>query len=112
MDYTDISLLPEIEDVILKKDAALFYFSAPHCNVCKVLKPKLAELLSETFPKIELYYVDIEKAPLVSGQFKIFTIPTILVYFDGREFLRKSRNIGLGELESEIHRPYSLLFED
>ena len=102
MKYKDISSLDEINAIIENDESALFYFSSPTCNVCKVLKPKIAELVKESFPKINLYYVNIEEAPLISGQFRIFSIPTLLVFFDRKEYIRKSRNIGLRELETEI----------
>jgi thioredoxin-like negative regulator of GroEL len=111
MEYQEITLLDEINETIEKHDALLMYFSAPHCNVCKILKPKVAEMISEEFPEIKLVYVDIDKAPALSGQFRIFSIPTILVYFGGKEFFRKSRNIGISDLALGIERPYSLLFE-
>jgi len=102
--------MDEINAIIENDEAALFYFSSSTCSVCKVLKPKVAELIQKNFPKINLYYVNIEKAPIISGQFRIFSIPTILVFIDRKEYLRKSRNIGLSELESEIERPYGMMF--
>lgn len=111
MGYKDLTLMSEIDEAIEKNDALLIYFSAPHCNVCKVLKPKIAELTRNEFPELKLFYVDIDKAPAVSGQFSIFSIPTIMIYFGGKEFLRKSRNIGIAELSMEIERPYSILFQ-
>lgn len=112
MDYKNLTLLDEIDENIEKQTAMLVYFSAPQCNVCKVLKPKIAEMIRENYPKINLFYVNIEDAPVVSGQFRIFSIPTILIYFEGREYIRKSRNIGINELEKELERPYSILFEN
>jgi len=55
-------------------------------------------------------YVDIEKSPVISGQFSVFTIPTILIYFDGKEQARFSRNISMHQLEESISRPYQLVF--
>lgn len=110
MEYKEISMVQQLNHAIEENKAALFYFSTPQCSVCKVLKPKIAELISEEYPEISLYYADIEKSPVLSGQYRIFTIPTILIYFDGKEFLRKSRNIGIHELSDEIYRPYNLLF--
>lgn len=112
MEYKTLTLLDEIQEAIEKHPAMLVYFSAPHCNVCKVLKPKVAEMISTSFSEIKLYYINIEDAPVVSGQFRIFSIPTILVFFEGREYIRKSRNIGLLELEGELSRPYSILFDN
>jgi hypothetical protein len=37
-------------------------------------------------------------------------VPTILVFIEGKEFIRKSRNIGIEELGDLIARPYTLLF--
>jgi thioredoxin-like negative regulator of GroEL len=88
----------------------LLYFSSDSCSVCKVLKPKVAELLSEKFPRMQSLYVDTEKSPVIAGQFRVFTIPTILVFFEGKEQQRYSRNIAMHQLEEAIDRPYGLIF--
>ena len=90
----------------------LLYFSSESCSVCKVLKPKVNELLLEKFPGMSALYVDTEKSPLIAGQFRVFTIPTILIYFNGREQVRYSRNISMHQLEASIARPYELLFQN
>jgi thioredoxin 1 len=97
--------------LVESKDAVLFYLSHDECNVCKVLKPKISELINDQFDKIEMFYVDIRKMPEISGQLSVFTVPTLIVYLDGREHIRKSRNIGIGELEQELERPYHLKFD-
>lgn len=90
--------------------ALLAYFSTDACNVCKVLKPKVEELIKTKFPKIKLAYIKSDKLPEVAAQSQIFAAPTILLFFDGREYIRKSRNIGVSELEKEIARLYSMMF--
>ncbi len=99
----------QYKEIIEKNDAVLFYFSHEKCNVCKVLKPKIKELLDEEFPKMSIFYCDTVKTPEIAAQNSIFAVPTILVYFAGKESLRKSRNIGIGELRDELQRPYSIL---
>ena len=93
-----------------EEPALLAYFSTETCNVCKVLKPKVAELIQASFPKIKMVYIQTDKLPEVAAQNQVFAVPTLLVYFEGREYIRKSRNIGIGELEREIDRPYSMIF--
>jgi thioredoxin-like negative regulator of GroEL len=90
---------------------AAVYFSTPECNVCKVLKPKFKELLNDEFPKISFAYVNVSDAIELAAQNSVFTVPTIVFFFDGKESLRKSRNINLDELKKELRRPYSFLFE-
>jgi len=100
----------KFQDICQNEAASLFYFSHDECNVCKVLKPKVYDLLTKKFPEIKMYYVNIHKTPEISGQNSIFTVPTIIVYMDKREIFRRSRNIGLGELESLISKPYNIFF--
>ncbi|HOI48012.1 MAG TPA: thioredoxin family protein [Prolixibacteraceae bacterium] len=90
--------------------AVLAYFSTVECGVCKVLKPKVEEMIFREFPEIKLVYVEINQSPEIAAQNRIFTVPVVLVYFEGREFFRKSRNFGVDELRNELIRPYSLLF--
>lgn len=104
--------LQELEEKIAGERGILLYFSSDSCSVCKVLKPKVAELLQSEFPLMEVRYVNTELSPMIAGQYRVFTIPTILVYFEGREQVRFSRNIALHQLEEAISRPYSLVFED
>lgn len=96
--------------VVKNEAAVLVYFSHEHCSVCKVLKPKIKELLSARYPKMSMYYSDTVNQSEVAAQNRVFAVPTVLVFFDGKETFRFSRNIGLGELEQSISRPYSMLF--
>lgn len=98
-------------ELVGSSSAVLSYFSTGTCNVCRALKPKVIELLSVRFPEIVLLWIDIEKAPLVAGQNQVYSAPTLVVYFEGREAFRKSRNISMQELESGIARTYDLLFK-
>jgi thioredoxin-like negative regulator of GroEL len=106
-----IKSLNEFSHKISELPGVLFYFSHEKCNVCKVLKPKIHDLLKARFPKIEMIYCDTVLYPEIAGQNSIFTVPTILVFFDGKEFLRKSRNISIDELGNELNRPYSIFFD-
>jgi len=110
MFFKDLYSLTDLEQEIGSNPASAVYFSAPHCNVCKVLKPKLLSMLEEEYPEFGVFYVDIEKSPLIAGQMRIFSIPTLLVFFGGKEFYRMSRNISLEELKKIIERPYGIMF--
>ena len=61
---------------------------------------------------MRMIYVDTVANPEAAGQHSVFTIPTVLVFFQGREQFRFARNIGLNQLEEAIARPYSMVFED
>jgi thioredoxin 1 len=88
----------------------LLYFSHQNCGVCKVLRPKVEQMIGEYFPQLEFSYVDIEKSPVVAAGHRVFTVPVILVFFEGQEFYRFARGISIGELQQQIERPYQLKF--
>ncbi|MEN8115537.1 MAG: thioredoxin family protein [Bacteroidota bacterium] len=108
--FLEIESFDQFLELKAKEPAVLAYFSTDACNVCKVLKPKVAELIKNEFPEIKMVYVKSDVLPEVAAQNQIFAVPTILIFFDGREYIRKSRNIGIGELQQEIDRPYSMMF--
>ena len=101
----------EYKIFIENNEGALVYFSTPQCNVCKVLKPKIIEFIKTEFSKIKLGYVNTIEVKEAAAQNNIFAVPTILVFLEGKEFLRKSRNISVAEFRQELARPYSMFFE-
>ena len=107
-----LTSLEEYTKFINENASTLVYFSTPQCNVCKILKPKIMELINNDFNKIKMAYVNCEALKEVAAQNRIFTVPTILVFLDGKEFLRKSRNISIIEFKAELQRPYSMFFGD
>jgi len=102
--------LEDIQRVIQQTPAVLLYFSSPTCNVCHALKPKLFSALKENFEKIEILCIDVLQEVEVAAQFSVFSLPTIILFLDGKEFIRKSRNMSVQEVIQEIKRPYGLLF--
>jgi len=60
---------------------------------------------------MEQVYVDVEKIPDLAAQYSVFTVPVILIFFEGRETFRKARNVGVDELLNLVNRPYQLLFD-
>jgi len=106
-----IHSITEFDLILAENDAVLAYFSTEACSVCRVLKPKVIDMVSESFPKMKMIFVESDKLPELAAQNRVFTAPTVVVFFVGRETIRKSRAFGVDELRSEIQRPYSLLFE-
>ncbi len=111
MEINTITTLEEFEETLNENLGVLFYFSTISCNVGEALEPKVLGLLENNFPKIPFCFVDMNASPEVSAKNNVFTEPTILVFFDGKETIRKSRNIGISELKNAIERPYQLFFE-
>lgn len=100
-----------INSRIAESEAALLYVTTTDCSVCKVLKPKVRQLLEERFPGITFIDVEMDLLPEVGRQYEVFAVPTVIAFFQGKEHLRKVRVFGLEELAEALSRPYSLLFD-
>jgi len=95
--------------IIESESAVAVYFSTPNCGVCHALLPKVEALFSEKFPLIKFVQIQIDKSPGISGEYGVFSAPTLLVFFETKEFLRKVRLMGIRELQEKIERPYNML---
>jgi len=98
-----------INKTIKENSAVMVYFSAPTCNVCHALKPKLLEELDKNFSTFKVESVDISVEEEIAPHFGVFSIPTVLIFLDGQEFIRKSRHMSVGEVIEEIRRPYEIM---
>lgn len=81
---------PDQEPVVL-------YFTTTTCSVCKSVFPRL-EALMQAYPQ-KLFKIDAEQFPELAGQNRVFTVPTILIYADGKEVLRESRFIDFAKIQ-------------
>lgn len=105
-----IKNIDEFDNFINSNRGVVLYLSTPECSVCKVLKPKLKELLADNFPEMKFAFVDISESRELAAQNNVFTAPTILFFFEEKELMRKSRSISLQQLGNELQRPYSIIF--
>ena len=102
----------DFQQLIVDNRGVVLYFATNSCSVGEALEPKVISLLDEKFPKLIFCFIDMNVAPEFSAEHQVFVEPTILLFIDGKEFLRKSRHIGIAELELAIGRLYLLAFED
>lgn len=90
--------------------AVLVYFKNDNCAPCLALRPKVQEMLAAEFPKVEMIVVDTVARPEFAGEFQVYANPTLLVFFAGKEYIRKSKYVAIPELKAEIGRLYAMMF--
>ncbi|MFK2823490.1 thioredoxin family protein [Arcobacter sp. YIC-80] len=106
-----VTNLIQLQNSINTGEPVLIYFSGENCSVCKVLKPKIEEEVKKNFSKFKIYEVKTDLYKEITSHFTVFSIPTILVYFDTHEFRRYGRNISVSYFIEELKRPYNLMYE-
>ena len=101
--------LEDLKNVIRTEVGVLLYFSGENCNVCHSLRPKFKNLFDDKFGNIKQIYLDTHKNPEISANYGVFSVPTMLVFLDGREFVREGRSVSIYKLEENLQRPYNMI---
>lgn len=105
-----INSLVELDQRIAQQPGLVVLFGGQQCGVCQVIKPKLAQMVSETYPSMQCVYIDCQQATELCAQKAVFSLPVVQVYFDGQRFIEKARSFSLPALLAEMQRPYAMMF--
>lgn len=65
-------------------------FWADWCGPCKMMAPAYAQAAAELEPEVRLAKLDTEAANDVAARFNIRSIPTLIVFREGREVARQA----------------------
>jgi len=106
-----VDTLETYENIIQRHEVVVYYFSSISCGVAEALEPKVRKLLAEKFPKINYYLINLPFSKKICAAHSVYVEPTILIYFNGKETIRKSRNISILDLDKSIARLYEIFFE-
>lgn len=101
----------DIEEIIKQNRGVVLYFYNNHCAPCKVLRPKIQELIENNFELLNFQLIDTEDSAELSATYQVFASPTILLIVDGQEYLRESKNVSVAEFGEKVSRIYQLAFE-
>lgn len=97
-----------LDQTLSENPLVLVYFSGELCNVCHALKPKIEGIIQQNFPNVIIVEIPTEKAPVLVGRFRMFSVPAIVLFVEGREYLREVRNISTIDLAQKINKIISL----
>lgn len=71
-------------DVLLSELPVLVEFSAEWCGPCKVVAPELKALAHELEGKAKVVTIDIDRSPTLARQLGVQSVPTFVVFHQGR----------------------------
>jgi thioredoxin 2 len=79
---TDATFAAEVERSLVP---VLLDMWAPWCGPCLSLAPAIEQLASELVGKVKVAKLNIDDSPATAARFGVRSIPTLLVFKDGRE---------------------------
>jgi len=83
-------------DVLKSKEPVLIDFWAPWCGPCRAIAPVVEQLAKEYEGKVKMVKVNIDDNPRVPTQYDVRSIPTLLLFKDGKV---------LGQIVGAVPRP-------
>ena len=72
-------------EVLESTKPAVVEFWAPWCGYCRRLAPAVERLEAEIGSKVTVLKADIDELPEIAQQYGIDTIPTLILFKDGKE---------------------------
>lgn len=73
-------------------------FWAPWCAPCRAMAPAFAQAAAELEPRVRLGKLNTEEESPLAGRFGIRSIPTLIVFKQGREIARQSGAMDVASL--------------
>ena len=76
---------PEEYEKYYQTGDVLVDFNAVWCGPCRMLAPNLEDLdRLQYFPNLKILSVDVDKVPIISDRYGIESIPTLLLFKNGK----------------------------
>ena len=90
-------------DVLQSAEPVVVDFWAEWCGPCKMIGPSLEEIATEMAGKIKIAKINVDENPGVSDKLGIRSIPTLMLFKDGKLASQKVGAAPKGELVKWIN---------
>jgi thioredoxin 1 len=87
-------------DETIKQGVSLVDFWAEWCGPCKMAAPVIEELSNEYVGKIAVAKLDVDAEPEIAESHQVMSIPTIILFKDGKEI---GRQVGFGGKQAYLN---------
>ena len=104
--------IDRIKAKLSESRAIVLYFFNDNCSPCLALRPKVIHLVEKEFPLLALEFINASENQEITAEFGVFSAPAILIFFEGKEYIRFGKYVSIEELKEKINRYYKVLFNE
>ncbi len=101
--FNQYNQLSEVREVIAKEQLVFLYIGQENCSVCHGLKPQIEKIIAN-YPEIATVELDAIKTPAVAEAFQVLAVPVLLLFVEGKEYLRKARIVNTSEFSQQLEK--------
>ena len=88
-------------DKVINKDFVMVIVKTHTCTICDTMLNTLQHNVPN-LEKIEIHNIYIDDVDEFRGQHTIFSVPSVLIFSEGKELLRESRYINYSKIQRLI----------
>lgn len=78
------------QDLVESKTPTVIDFFATWCGPCRMVGPILEDLKSDLGEEVRIYKIDVDQNPDLAAQYNVRSVPTIMIFKDGKLHWREA----------------------
>lgn len=95
--------MEKLNEIINGSQLTLVDFFATWCGPCKMMHPVLEQLKEEMGDSLRIIKIDIDKNEALMEQYRIQSVPTLMLFNKGEQLWRQSGAMSLADLKNVIN---------
>lgn len=95
--------MEKLNEIINGSQLTLVDFFATWCGPCKMMHPVLEQLKEEMDDSLRIIKIDIDKNEALMEQYRIQSVPTLMLFRKGDALWRQSGAMSLSDLKKVVN---------
>ena len=82
--------MEKFNELIQSTELVLVDFYAEWCGPCKIMKPRILDVAERMGDNVKVVQIDVDKEKELATRFRISSVPTFIIFKNGKQQWRQS----------------------